>query len=55
MTRGEVEAAAAAIIKQCNAASAKDFGRVMGMASKQLAGKADGKVIADVIKAMLPA
>ena len=31
----------------------KDMGKVMGMASNQLAGKADGKAIADKVKAVL--
>jgi uncharacterized protein YqeY len=31
----------------------KDMGKVMGMASKQLAGKADGKAISNVVKALL--
>jgi uncharacterized protein YqeY len=31
----------------------KDMGKVMGMASKQLAGKADGKTISGVVKALL--
>jgi uncharacterized protein YqeY len=33
----------------------KDMGKVMGMASKQLAGKADGKRIADIVKKKLGA
>ena len=31
----------------------KDLGKVMGMASKQMAGKADGKVISDIVKKLL--
>jgi uncharacterized protein YqeY len=31
----------------------KDMGKVMGMASKQLAGKADGKTISTVVKKLL--
>jgi uncharacterized protein YqeY len=33
----------------------KDMGKVMGMASKQLAGKADGKRISDIVKKKLGA
>jgi len=35
------------------ATSIKDMGKVMGMASKQLAGKADGKAISTVVKQLL--
>ncbi len=42
-----------AIITQVGATSMKDMGKVMGMASKQLAGKADGKAISNVVKALL--
>ena len=31
----------------------KDMGKVMGMASKKLAGKADGKAISNVVKSLL--
>ena len=36
-----------------NATSPKDMGKVMGVASKQLAGKADGKLIAELVKKIL--
>lgn len=41
------------IIKKVGAKSPADLGKVMGTASKELAGKADGKVIADRVKEML--
>lgn len=41
------------IIEQLGAKSMADMGKVMGMASKQLAGKADGKAIADKVKTLL--
>ncbi len=41
------------IIEQVGASSMKDMGKVMGMASKQLAGKADGKAISTVVKQLL--
>lgn len=41
------------IIKSVGAESMKDMGKVMGIASKQLAGKADGKDIADKVKMLL--
>ena len=41
----EIEAAVKEIIAQTGATSIKEMGKVMGLASKQLAGKADGKAI----------
>jgi len=41
------------IIAQTGANSIKDMGKVMGIASKQLAGKADGKSISTVVKQLL--
>lgn len=41
------------IIKECGATNAKDMGKVMGIASKQLAGKADGKAISAMVKELL--
>ena len=43
----------AEIIKKVGASSMKDMGKVMGMASKQLAGKADGKAISVAVKQLL--
>ena len=50
MTEDEVKAAVDAIVKELGAAGPQDLGKVMGVASKQLAGKADGKIIAAVAK-----
>jgi uncharacterized protein YqeY len=50
MTEEEVKAALEAIVKELGAAGPQDLGKVMGVASKQLAGKADGKLIASVAK-----
>jgi len=41
------------IINQTGASSMKDMGKVMGMASKALAGKADGKSISTCVKELL--
>lgn len=49
----ELTAALQAIITQTGASSMKDMGKVMGMASKQLAGKADGRTISTKVKALL--
>ena len=53
MPREELEAAIKEIIAQTGAQSIKEMGKVMGVASKQLAGKADGKAISEVVKALL--
>lgn len=50
MNEEEVKAAVEAIVKELGAAGPQDLGKVMGVASKQLAGKADGKIIAAVAK-----
>ena len=55
LTADELEAEARAIIAETGAASPKDMGKVMGVASKRLAGKADGKAIADLVKRLLTA
>ncbi len=43
----------AEIMEKVGAVSMKDMGKVMGMASKQLAGKADGKAISTMVKQLL--
>lgn len=53
LDRSEIEAVISAIIKSSGANSIKDMGRIMGMANKELAGKADGKLIAEIVKAQL--
>jgi uncharacterized protein YqeY len=50
MTEEEVKAAVDVIVKELGAAGPQDLGKVMGVASKQLAGKADGKLIAAAAK-----
>ncbi|MDR0384442.1 MAG: GatB/YqeY domain-containing protein [Prevotellaceae bacterium] len=49
----EIEAMAKAIIEETGATGMKDMGKVMAIASGQLAGKADGKIIADTVKKLL--
>jgi len=41
------------IIEKTGAATMKDMGKVMGMATKELAGKADGKAISSIVKQLL--
>ena len=53
MTTEEIEAAVKEIITQTGASSIKEMGKVMGIASKQLAGKADGKAISEAVKRLL--
>jgi len=53
MSEEALKAAIAAIIAQSGASSIKDMGKVMGLASKQLAGKADSKAISNVVKQLL--
>ncbi|MGE0770546.1 MAG: GatB/YqeY domain-containing protein [Cyclobacteriaceae bacterium] len=43
------------IIEQVGASSPQDMGKVMGMATKSLAGKADGKMISEIVKKLLSA
>ncbi|MEL7021020.1 MAG: GatB/YqeY domain-containing protein [Bacteroidota bacterium] len=49
----ELTAVVKEIIETTGASSMKDMGKVMGMASKQLAGKADGRAISTKVKALL--
>ena len=53
MTDAELEAAVTAIIAQVGAAGPQDMGKVMGVASKQLAGKIEGRLISEKVKALL--
>lgn len=49
----EIEAEVKKIIAEVGATSMKEMGRVMGTASKLLAGKADGRVISEIVKKLL--
>ncbi len=49
----ELVAALKKIIAESGASSIKDLGKVMGIASKTLAGKADGKTISETLKTLL--
>jgi hypothetical protein len=53
MSDEELTAAIRAIIAAAGATGMKDMGKVMGIASRQLDGKAEGKDIADKVKALL--
>ena len=49
----ELKAAVQKIIAETGASSPADMGKVMGAATKQLAGKADGKTISAIVKELL--
>lgn len=53
MTEDEIEAAVKEIIAATGAQGMKDMGKVMGVASKQMAGRADGRVISGIVKKLL--
>lgn len=53
MSEDDVKAEVAKIITSVGASSPADIGKVMGAASKQLAGKADGKLISTIVKELL--
>ena len=53
LTDSEIEAIVKEIITQTGATSMKEMGKVMGMASKQMAGKADGGKISQIVKKLL--
>ncbi|WP_288057353.1 GatB/YqeY domain-containing protein [Xylanibacter rodentium] len=53
MSEAEIEAAVRDIIAQTGAQSVKDMGKVMGAANKQMAGKADGKTISEIVRRLL--
>jgi uncharacterized protein YqeY len=48
-----LEAILRQIVADTGATSARDMGKVMGAANKQLAGKADGKAISEIVKQLL--
>jgi uncharacterized protein YqeY len=49
----EIEQAVKAIIESSGAEGMKDMGKVMGIATKELAGKADGKIISQKVRSLL--
>ncbi|MEY4627875.1 MAG: hypothetical protein RLZZ595_201 [Bacteroidota bacterium] len=49
----EIKAVVAEIIQQSGVVNISGLGQVMGLATKQLAGKADGKVISSIVKELL--
>ena len=53
MSAEELEKELKAIIAQVGAAGPKDMGKVMGVASKALAGRAEGRMISETVKRLL--
>ena len=53
MSPEEIEATVKDIIAKVGATSMKDMGKVMGMATKQLAGRADGRAISGIVRNLL--
>jgi len=53
MSEDELKSSLQAIITETGATSAKDMGKVIGLANQRLAGKAEGKVIAAMVKELL--
>ena len=53
LTEEEITAQVKDIIAQTGAQGMKDMGKVMGQATKQMAGKADGKVISTIVRQLL--
>lgn len=53
LSQEQIEAEVAAVIKQVDAQGPKDMGKVMGVITKKLEGKADNKLVASAVKLLL--
>ena len=53
MDKEEIKNYISEIVSRTGASSIKDMGKVMGLANKELAGRADGKAISEVVKELL--
>jgi len=53
LDRAEITVIIANLIKASGVTSVKEMGKVMGLANKELAGKADGKLISEIVKEQL--
>ena len=53
MSLDQIEKIISELIDKTGASGMKDMGKIMGMASKQLSGKADGKTISNIVRAKL--
>ena len=53
MSEDDIRLSLEKIIKETGASSAKDMGKVMGAAQKAFAGKADNKIVSQIVKELL--
>lgn len=53
MSEDDIRLSLEKIIKETGASSAKDMGKVMGAAQKEFAGKADNKIVSQIVKELL--
>jgi hypothetical protein len=53
LSEGEIKSALLDVIKEIGASGPQDMGKVMGVATKKLAGQADGKLISELVKKLL--
>lgn len=53
LSEEEIKSALVSVIQEVGAKGPQDMGKVMGVATKKLAGQADGKVISDLVKKLL--
>ncbi len=53
MDETEIETVVKRVIEETGASNVKDMGRVMGMVTKQLAGKADNRLVSGIVKKLL--
>lgn len=53
LDKADIEKIIARIIAETGATSVKEMGKIMGLANKELAGKADGKLIGEIVKTQL--
>ena len=53
LSEEELQTKIGEIVKKVGASSMQDMGKVMGMATKELAGKADGKTISQIVRTLL--
>lgn len=53
LSADELEKALEEIISEAGASSPADMGRIMGIATKRLAGRADGKAVSEIVKRLL--
>ena len=53
LSEKEIETEVLAIVSSIGASGMKDMGKVMGVASQQLAGKADSKLVSAIVKKVL--